>query len=193
MSRPNSLHWPSVRRSIWATQAFHGNQTQNAQFTCSPARRYRRFGIGPRRCQQLKVADHLRAPLNEAHPLWKRPSASRMKQGQVHQGEATAEGVLPGQSAAVWFTDPPYYDAVPYADLSDFFFVWLKRALPAYALPRDPFDPYNPLSPKSGRGGSRRNETGGRPIKGPGVVRREDGECFCRGSSGCSIQTVWVL
>ncbi len=26
-------------------------------------------------------------------------------------------------------TDPPYYDAVPYADLSDFFFVWLKRTL----------------------------------------------------------------
>lgn len=26
-------------------------------------------------------------------------------------------------------TDPPYYDAVPYADLSDFFYVWLKRVL----------------------------------------------------------------
>jgi len=26
-------------------------------------------------------------------------------------------------------TDPPYYDNVPYADLSDFFFVWLRRAL----------------------------------------------------------------
>jgi putative DNA methylase len=26
-------------------------------------------------------------------------------------------------------TDPPYYDAVAYADLSDFFYVWLKRAL----------------------------------------------------------------
>ena len=23
----------------------------------------------------------------------------------------------------------PYYDAVPYADLSDFFYVWLKRSL----------------------------------------------------------------
>lgn len=27
------------------------------------------------------------------------------------------------------FTDPPYYDNVPYADLSDFFYVWLKRSL----------------------------------------------------------------
>ena len=26
-------------------------------------------------------------------------------------------------------TDPPYYDNVPYADLSDFFYVWFKRAL----------------------------------------------------------------
>jgi len=27
------------------------------------------------------------------------------------------------------FTDPPYYNNVPYADLSDFFYVWLKRSL----------------------------------------------------------------
>jgi len=26
-------------------------------------------------------------------------------------------------------TDPPYYDAIPYADLSDFFYVWLRRTL----------------------------------------------------------------
>ena len=26
-------------------------------------------------------------------------------------------------------TDPPYYDAIPYADLSDFFFVWLRRTI----------------------------------------------------------------
>ena len=43
---------------------------------------------------------------------------------------------------------PPYYDAIPYADLSDFFLVWLKRALPAHPLLRDPFDPTNPLAPK---------------------------------------------
>jgi putative DNA methylase len=30
-------------------------------------------------------------------------------------------------------TDPPYYDNVPYADLSDFFYIWLRRALqPVY-------------------------------------------------------------
>ncbi|MBI4730023.1 MAG: DUF1156 domain-containing protein [Acidobacteria bacterium] len=67
--------------------------------------------------------------------------------GQVQLADAT-EHPLPDQTATVWFTDPPYYDAVPYADLSDFFFVWLKRALPGRAVLRDPFDPANPLSPK---------------------------------------------
>jgi adenine-specific DNA methylase len=27
------------------------------------------------------------------------------------------------------FTDPPYYDNVPYSYLSDFFYVWLRLAL----------------------------------------------------------------
>ncbi|WP_438010554.1 DUF1156 domain-containing protein [Sorangium sp. So ce321] len=30
----------------------------------------------------------------------------------------------------VVMTDPPYYDAIPYADLADFFYVWLRRILP---------------------------------------------------------------
>ena len=55
---------------------------------------------------------------------------------------------LPDQSARIWFTDPPYYDQIPYADLSDFFLVWLNRTLPGHTLLRDPFDPSNPLSPK---------------------------------------------
>jgi adenine-specific DNA methylase len=34
-----------------------------------------------------------------------------------------------GGSADVIVTDPPYYDAIPYADLMDFFYVWLRRSL----------------------------------------------------------------
>ena len=68
--------------------------------------------------------------------------------GQVQQADAT-DHPLPDQSTEVWFTDPPYYDAIPYADLSDFFLVWLKRTLPGYALLRDPYDAANLLSPKS--------------------------------------------
>ncbi|MDD9824624.1 MAG: DUF1156 domain-containing protein [Gammaproteobacteria bacterium] len=67
--------------------------------------------------------------------------------GQIQPADATNHP-LPNETASVWFTDPPYYDAIPYADLSDFFLVWLKRALPDHPLLRDHFDPANPLSPK---------------------------------------------
>ena len=39
---------------------------------------------------------------------------------------------LPDDSVDAFITDPPYYDAVPYADLSDFFYVWLKRSIGTY-------------------------------------------------------------
>ena len=40
--------------------------------------------------------------------------------GQLQSADA-ANHPLPDQAAGVWFTDPPYYDAIPYSDLSDFF------------------------------------------------------------------------
>ena len=43
------------------------------------------------------------------------------------------------------FTDPPYYDNVPYSYLSDFFYVWLKRTIGD--LYPDLFS--TPLTPKS--------------------------------------------
>jgi putative DNA methylase len=76
-------------------------------------------------------------------------------QSNVPSGRGTAQQVdatqhsLPDEASGLWFTDPPYYDAVPYADLSDFFIVWLKRALPGHPLLRDPFDSTNPLTPKT--------------------------------------------
>ena len=65
--------------------------------------------------------------------------------GQIQSADA-AEHPLPDSSANVWFTDPPYYDSIPYAHLADFFFVWLKRCLSE----RSPFfDSRNELTPKS--------------------------------------------
>jgi adenine-specific DNA methylase len=50
-----------------------------------------------------------------------------------HVAEVTrasaSEHPLPTDCAHVLITDPPYYDAIPYADLSDFFYVWLRRML----------------------------------------------------------------
>ena len=73
--------------------------------------------------------------------------AGSQERGQVQSSDAT-DHPLPDQAAGIWFTDPPYYDAVPYADLSDFFLVWLKRAMPDNPLLRDPFNPDNLLSHK---------------------------------------------
>ena len=35
----------------------------------------------------------------------------------------------PSAATRVVSTDPPYYDNIGYADLSDFFYVWLRRSL----------------------------------------------------------------
>jgi putative DNA methylase len=34
-----------------------------------------------------------------------------------------------GSKVDLIFTDPPYYDAIPYSDLMDFFYIWLKRSV----------------------------------------------------------------
>jgi putative DNA methylase len=48
--------------------------------------------------------------------------------GRAEQEEATQ--LLSGSSSVI-STDPPYFDNVPYADLSDFFYVWLRHTLGA--------------------------------------------------------------
>ncbi|MBN1883901.1 MAG: DUF1156 domain-containing protein [Candidatus Krumholzibacteriota bacterium] len=46
--------------------------------------------------------------------------------GFSSQGDAQNQTI---SSARVVSTDPPYYDNIGYADLSDFFYVWLRRSL----------------------------------------------------------------
>lgn len=50
------------------------------------------------------------------------------KGGRAWQAAAQEPKVAPREMSIV-STDPPYYDNVPYADLSDFFYVWLRRDL----------------------------------------------------------------
>lgn len=50
--------------------------------------------------------------------------------GQSHQVDAATQKI---SASKVVSTDPPYYDNIGYADLSDFFYVWIRRALrPVY-------------------------------------------------------------
>jgi len=57
-----------------------------------------------------------------------REGACRLRPGHAQIASATTHP-LPNDSASAVVTDPPYYDAVPYAFLSDFFYVWLRRSL----------------------------------------------------------------
>jgi putative DNA methylase len=66
------------------------------------------------------------------------------KPAQVTSGSATNLRYKDNFFDAV-FTDPPYYDNVPYSNLSDFFYVWLKRMIGD--LWPDLFS--TPLTPKS--------------------------------------------
>lgn len=50
--------------------------------------------------------------------------------GQIEWASATKNS-LPDDSVQAIVSDPPYYDAVPYAHLSDFFYVWLRQSLGA--------------------------------------------------------------
>ncbi len=63
--------------------------------------------------------------------------------GHAERASATTHP-LPDDSVSAFITDPPYYDAVPYAYLSDFFYVWLRRCL--YVTHADLFR--DPLVPK---------------------------------------------
>ncbi len=55
-------------------------------------------------------------------------AAVKDSSGHVEISSATRHP-LPNDLAQGFFTDPPYYDAIAYGDLSDFFYVWLKRTL----------------------------------------------------------------
>ena len=48
-------------------------------------------------------------------------------QGEVYQADATTTSHATDRP--IFITDPPYYDNIDYADLSDFFYVWLRPLL----------------------------------------------------------------
>ena len=61
----------------------------------------------------FKVCDHLQG------------SVGSSTEGEALRGSATT---CQADSWDVIITDPPYYDAIPYSDLMDFFYVWMRRA-----------------------------------------------------------------
>ncbi len=59
------------------------------------------------------------------------PATSNQQRGPLDliQGPAADITALPDGSVDSIVTDPPYYDNVMYAELADFFYVWLKRTV----------------------------------------------------------------
>ncbi len=53
-------------------------------------------------------------------------SLPRQRPGTVLQADAARQTLVP---STTYSTDPPYYDNIGYADLSDFFYTWLRRSL----------------------------------------------------------------
>ena len=80
----------------------------------------------------FKVCEHLQS------------SVATSQMGDSHCGSAIANPVS-GNDLII--TDPPYYDAIPYSDLMDFFYVWLRRLAPGLS-PEIESVFFNPLGPK---------------------------------------------
>ena len=70
-----------------------------------------------------------------------------VESGQAGQALcASATDNLP-ENIDVIVTDPPYYDAIPYSDLMDFFYIWLRRSIQGISEDADRlFTP--PIGPK---------------------------------------------
>lgn len=78
-------------------------------------------------------------PLSESSGSWKvlLEGASRAFRSPAFLQESKRTPVINQADAAIAVsevasmisTDPPYYDNIPYSDLSDFFYVWLRRSL----------------------------------------------------------------
>lgn len=88
------------------------------------------------RCLE-NVVDGLQYVVGALHVAGGGPLSSYVGGGEESDGEttvllddATILGKLnPGDKFDLIVTDPPYYNDVAYSELSDFYYVWLKRAL----------------------------------------------------------------
>ncbi len=69
---------------------------------------------------------------------WVTKAITHVIRSQVSPGvaiQAPAQSLpLPDESADACITDPPYYDAFGYSDLSEFFYIWLRRTVPEQVI-----------------------------------------------------------
>ena len=92
-------------------------------------------------------------------------------------------------SADVVITDPPYFDSIAYADLSDFFYIWLKRGL------SDVFPEafVTPQTPKSEEAVAHKHRHHGNRQKGKEHFQRKLTECFVEANRICKLNGVLAV
>src|SRR5690606_16943848 len=66
------------------------------------------------------------------------PSPTAARQSAIERTSGEFDAIV---------TDPPYYDAIPYSDLMDYFYIWLRRTLHGIS-PQIDLGFSNQLSPK---------------------------------------------
>jgi putative DNA methylase len=86
-------------------------------------------------------------------------------------------------------TDPPYFDSVPYADLSDFFYVWLKRSI-GYLYPEH-FS--GQLTPKKNEAIMEPSRHGGDKAKAAKAYEDMMHKAFCESSRVLKLGGVMVV
>ena len=80
-------------------------------------------------CEANPLSDSSGGFVGQVRYLANAVEASPAQAGQAAIIQRDAAGGTRLADGAIIATDPPYYDNIGYADLSDFFFVWQRRAL----------------------------------------------------------------
>lgn len=100
---------------------------------------------------------------------------------QVHCGDGVRLALAAGFTNVV-VTDPPYFDEISYADLSDFFYIWLKRGI------GDVFPEIfaTPLTPKSDEATALKHRHGGDGDKAEQHFTSKLAACFAEAKRVCN-------
>ncbi len=116
--------WHSSRSVIAHTFTKH-----NFSMTWSFAEFDASANLAPWVLDQVSEAHERIARLLQPSQLKLTNQQNRSAFHRVERSHAGDLDFLPDGSVSVIVTDPPYYDNVMYAELSDFFYVWLKRTV----------------------------------------------------------------
>ena len=86
------------------------------------------YEILPRRNQRSRkvyTGERVTTQTSTEFEVWSRQEADSLL---LNQSSESLEPI-PDQTIDIIMTDPPYYDNLPYSEYSDFYYVWLRRAL----------------------------------------------------------------